>query len=492
MSTDKEHAASSRNTQSKGLNTEIHSALLNDNLTLIKTQFQQPKIPKGRGHKYNKNRNNDGQRNKRKWAEDVNNDSVIDNPYLSGGQIGALKKKPILDLNNFHTVPGGMSEKYEQERSRIEHERRAKAEAKLRREQEKQRDLAMVKAGEKPDATLNESLTLLTDSILEEFENNPWDLVFLNKTHTDIHDKYIKVDYRTLKAEDDSDEDVDESEDDDLDEDTESSTPSVRYVLHPVPVVKEHIQTIDGDVKPSKLYLTKKEMKKLRRNKRKLDRQAMREKIRLGIEPKPEPKVRMSNIMKVVQNNANISDPTLFEKQVKEQVRERAEQHDLTNKQRHEKAVENQTSNAQEANQKRKELVESGMKYEVHCLCFKISRLWNPKNRFKINTNCRQLKLQGCCLRLKGSGEAIIIAQGSEKSCKFFQKLIMNRIKWDESFVDKESGNEIDMSDTTVELKWSGLVGKSSFKGKWFMKECYDLQHLLRVLDEFDCRQYWN
>ncbi|KAL6949940.1 hypothetical protein ACO0QE_000609 [Hanseniaspora vineae] len=492
MSTHEGNGASNRKTQSKGLNTEIHSALLNDNLTLIKTQFQQPKNHRGKGHKYNKNRNHDGQRNKRKWDTGGDDDTIIDNPYLSGGQLGTLRKKPILDLHNFHTVPGGMSEKYEQERRRIEQERRAKEEAKLRREQEKQRDLAMVKAGEKPDTVVNESLILITDDILQEFENNSWDLVFLNKTRTDIHDKYTKVDYRTLGAEDDSDEDIDESEEEDFDEESGNSAPSVRYVLHPVPVTKEQIKAFDGDAKPPQLYLTKKEMKKLRRNKRKLDRQAMREKIRLGIEPKPEPKVRMSNIMKVVQNNANISDPTLFEKQVKEQIRERAEQHDLTNKQRHKEAVESQTTKAHEANQKRKELLESGMKYEVHCLCFKVSKLLNPKNRFKINTNCKQLKLQGCCLRLKGSGEAIIIAQGSEKSCKFFQKLIMGRIKWDESFIDKESGEEIDMSETTAELKWSGVVSNSLFKGKWFMKECHDLQHLLRVLDEFDCRQYWN
>ncbi|GIY21327.1 hypothetical protein CEXT_542202 [Caerostris extrusa] len=70
------------------------------------------------------------------------------------------------------------------------------------------------------------------------------------------------------------------------------------------------------------LYLTKKERKKLRRQNRREAWKEKQEKIRLGLEPPPEPKVCMSNLMRVLGNQA-VQDPTKVEAHVREQMAKR-------------------------------------------------------------------------------------------------------------------------------------------------------------------------
>lgn len=75
-----------------------------------------------------------------------------------------------------------------------------------------------------------------------------------------------------------------------------------------------------------KVYLTKKERKKLRRqNRRELLKEQM-EKVRLGLAPPPEPKVKISNLMKVLGSDA-IQDPTKMEAHVREQMANRLKKH---------------------------------------------------------------------------------------------------------------------------------------------------------------------
>ncbi|GFT09070.1 hypothetical protein TNCV_4105332 [Trichonephila clavipes] len=78
------------------------------------------------------------------------------------------------------------------------------------------------------------------------------------------------------------------------------------------------------------LYLTKKERKKLRRQNRREAWKEKQEKIRLGLEPPPEPKVRMSNLMRVLGNQA-VQDPTKVEAHVREQMAKRQKAHEEAN-----------------------------------------------------------------------------------------------------------------------------------------------------------------
>jgi U4/U6 small nuclear ribonucleoprotein PRP3 len=68
--------------------------------------------------------------------------------------------------------------------------------------------------------------------------------------------------------------------------------------------------------------LTKLERKKLRRQTRNEAQKETQEKIRLGLQPPPEPKVRMANLMRVLGNEA-VQDPTKVEAHVRAQMAKR-------------------------------------------------------------------------------------------------------------------------------------------------------------------------
>ncbi|CAG0904148.1 unnamed protein product, partial [Cyprideis torosa] len=68
-----------------------------------------------------------------------------------------------------------------------------------------------------------------------------------------------------------------------------------------------------------KIFLTKKEQKKLRRQNRRETWKDKQEKIRLGLEPPPDPKVKLSNLMRVLGQQA-VADPTKVEAHVRAQM----------------------------------------------------------------------------------------------------------------------------------------------------------------------------
>lgn len=70
------------------------------------------------------------------------------------------------------------------------------------------------------------------------------------------------------------------------------------------------------------VMLTSKERKKLRRQNRAEALKEEQEKIRLGLMPPPEPKVKISNLMRVLGSEA-VQDPTKVEEYVRNQMAKR-------------------------------------------------------------------------------------------------------------------------------------------------------------------------
>eukprot|EP00061_Rhincodon_typus_P009963 g33861.t1 len=120
--------------------------------------------------------------------------------------------------------------------------------------------------------------------------------------------------------------------------------------FHGITNLVEHPTQISPPVDTDKpvtlgVYLTKKEQKKLRRQTRREGLKEMQEKIRLGLMPPPEPKVRISNLMRVLGTEA-VQDPTKVEAHVRAQMAKRLKAHQdansarkLTADQRREKKV---------------------------------------------------------------------------------------------------------------------------------------------------------
>lgn len=81
------------------------------------------------------------------------------------------------------------------------------------------------------------------------------------------------------------------------------------------------------------VFLTKEERKKLRRQNRREAWKEEQEKIRLGLEAPPEPKLRISNLMRVLGTEA-VQDPTKMEQHVREQMAKRQRAHEESNQAR--------------------------------------------------------------------------------------------------------------------------------------------------------------
>ncbi|EEF37334.1 U4/U6 small nuclear ribonucleoprotein Prp3, putative [Ricinus communis] len=95
------------------------------------------------------------------------------------------------------------------------------------------------------------------------------------------------------------------------------------YVEHPHPV--EH-PAEPAPPPPQPLKLTKKEQKKLRTQRRLAREKDRQEMIRQGLIEPPKPKVKMSNLMKVLGSEAT-QDPTRLEKEIRTAAAEREQAH---------------------------------------------------------------------------------------------------------------------------------------------------------------------
>ena len=97
------------------------------------------------------------------------------------------------------------------------------------------------------------------------------------------------------------------------------------------------------------IMLTKRERKKMRRQSRNEALKEKTEKVRLGLEAPPEPKMRISNLMRVLGTEA-VADPTKMEAHVRAQMQKRQRAHEeanaarkLTPEQRSEKKTKKMT-----------------------------------------------------------------------------------------------------------------------------------------------------
>ncbi|KAB2579901.1 putative u4 u6 small nuclear ribonucleoprotein [Lasiodiplodia theobromae] len=248
------------------------------------------------------------------------------------------------------------------------------------------------------------------------------------------------------------------------------------YVQHPVLLEPPQDRKNPG-LKP--LPLTKKEQGKLRRQRRMAEHKEQQAKIRLGLEPPPPPKVKKSNLMRVLGEQA-VKDPTAVEARVNREIAERAAKHEqdnearkLTKEQRHEKLAANQEADA--------------AKGIIMCV-FKVDNLCFGKHRYQIDVNAKQSKLTG--IVILNPKFNLIIVEGGAYSTRFYKKLMLNRIKWHETAMPQsvregnreaeaswlqsvdENGELKDLSYNKCTLIWEGEERDRAFK-KWFgLKVC--------------------
>ena len=156
------------------------------------------------------------------------------------------------------------------------------------------------------------------------------------------------------------------------------------------------------------VFLTQKERKKLRRTTRRENWKEKQENIRLGLEPPPQAKVRISNLMRVLGNEA-IQDPTKIEAHVREQMAKRLQNHQEANASR-------KLTAEQRREKKEKKLQEDTSTSGVHVAIYRVKDLSNLSKKYKIETNAKQLFMTGCAVIFKDVN--VVVVEGGPKQQK--------------------------------------------------------------------------
>ncbi|BAE60657.1 unnamed protein product [Aspergillus oryzae RIB40] len=269
-----------------------------------------------------------------------------------------------------------------------------------------------------------------------------------------------------------------------------------QYVQHPVlldPPQDKHMP----EQKP--MYLTPKEQAKIRRQRRMADLKEQQAKIRLGLEPAPPPKVKKSNLMRVLGEQA-VKDPTAVEARVTREIAERRNKHEeaneerkLTKEERREKLARQQEKDA-----------EKGILMSV----YRIDSLANGRNRFKVSKNAEQNALTGVVVMHPKFN--LVIVEGGSHSINNYRKLMLNRIDWTENAgpnavregnreaqvawlaaEDEQTGDLKDLSSNTCSLLWEGQVKTRAFR-KWLgARVCETDSQAKDVLARAKLENFW-
>ncbi|KAJ2623038.1 U4/U5/U6 small nuclear ribonucleoprotein prp3 [Coemansia sp. RSA 1358] len=263
------------------------------------------------------------------------------------------------------------------------------------------------------------------------------------------------------------------------------------YVQHPIPVEPPEPIRNAGRA-PSQLILTRKERKKIRRQRRLEQQREHREKVMLGLLPPEKPKLRMSNFMRVMATQS-VPDPTKLEAEVRKQMQERLEKHVAENQARKltkEQRVEKAAVKAQAEEKK-----------GIVCAVFRIKKLTHPQHRYKVSVNATQLGLTGCALSCPQM--SLVIVEGAAKSIKAYKKLMLRRIDWADSQPkleahttrmetsddDAEEASH-DYSDNECHLVWQGEVERRRFT-QFRARNCPAELQAKNWLAGAGCDSYW-
>lgn len=230
------------------------------------------------------------------------------------------------------------------------------------------------------------------------------------------------------------------------------------------------------------VYLTKKEQKKLRRQTRREGQKEVQEKVRLGLMPPPEPKVRISNLMRVLGTEA-VQDPTKVEAHVRAQMAKRQKAHEEANAAR--------KLTAEQRKEKKVKKLKEDLTDGVHIAVYRIRNLQNPAKKFKVEANANQLYLTGTVVLHRDVN--LVVVEGGPKSQKKFKRLMLHRIKWEEhnSKRDDPDGDDDTKRNNKCWLVWEGTAKERSF-GDIKFKQCPTESMAREHFKKHGTEHYWD
>ncbi|VDQ01285.1 unnamed protein product [Trichobilharzia regenti] len=186
------------------------------------------------------------------------------------------------------------------------------------------------------------------------------------------------------------------------------------------------------------------------------------EKVRLGLMPPPEPKVRLANLMRVLGSDA-VQDPSKVEAYVRAQMESRKRAHEAAN------AARKLTK--EQARYKRIKKIREDTSHVVHVAVYS------------------QLLMSG--LVALHSDCNVVVVEGGPKQQRKFQRLMLHRIKWRESKRGVIATTSDSDSDPGCRLIWKGTVKQRAFDKIQF-KACPTELYAREQFRKRDVEHYWD
>ncbi|KAJ2468944.1 U4/U5/U6 small nuclear ribonucleoprotein prp3 [Coemansia sp. RSA 2322] len=274
------------------------------------------------------------------------------------------------------------------------------------------------------------------------------------------------------------------------------------YIQHPVPVEPPVSIQGAGVAVPSQLILTRKERKKVRRQRRLEAQREHREKVMLGLLPPDEPKLRLSNFMRIMANQS-VPDPTRLEAEVRKQMQARAEKHEAENKAR--------MLTKEQKTEKNVSKLEKEESKGIVAAVFRVDKLKHVQHRYKVSVNAKESHLTGTAIVCPQM--SVVVVEGPEKYIKAYTKLMLRRIDWTDSqprldaappsqrspavAADSEEQQqrqqeptEMDYSQNACHLIWQGEIEQRRF-AQFRLHDCPTETMARRRLGSVGCESYW-
>lgn len=253
-------------------------------------------------------------------------------------------------------------------------------------------------------------------------------------------------------------------------------------VQHPVPILPP---AEAAPPPPRPLMLTKKETRKIRKQRREEKEKEKQDLIRQGLLEPPPPKVKISNLMRVLGEEA-VMDPTAIEQQVRDQMAERQQAHDDRNLAR--------KLTPQERREKKLNKLVGDVAPETLVSVYRVESLAKPQHRYKVDINAVENHLTGSAV-ITDSFCAVIV-EGTAKSLKRYGKLMTRRIDWAAVDEDDEAPNQ-GQADGALKppnscvLVWEGSVQQAAFQ-KFSVEVCLSEKAARKLLADRGVGHYWD
>jgi U4/U6 small nuclear ribonucleoprotein PRP3 len=232
---------------------------------------------------------------------------------------------------------------------------------------------------------------------------------------------------------------------------------------------------------PQPLKLTKQEQKKLKTQRRIAKEKERQEMIRQGVIEPPKPKLKISNLMKVLGTEAT-QDPTRLEKEVRNVVAEREQAHTDRN-------IARKLTPAELREKKKKKLFDDPNTLGRLVSLYRINDLSHPQARFKVDLNAQQNDLTGCAVFCDDI--SIVVVEGNSKSIKRYGKLMTKRINWSDLSKKDETEDSDDKPANKCVLVWQGSVAKSNFN-RFSVHHCITEAAARKVFVDAGVPHYWD